>query len=209
MYDFTLDGGMKSQVFEGKDYSDRNNQREVEPYGLSFAFIDPGKRERRPIATYSETVTRAVTDESDKRPKLPKHLRLPKMEDWQFYDKSRLLQLQDEEIRLFDQYLLEQGSNLPTKISSLLPEELHHEKIQLLDAAFADWTKVQFNNYIRASAKHGRYNFDKIAKDIHKPIDEIKRYSETFWSKGAAAFPTADWERIVKSIEKVRYYLML
>jgi SWI/SNF-related matrix-associated actin-dependent regulator of chromatin subfamily A member 5 len=204
LYDFRLDGGMKSQVFEGKDYSDKN-QRESDQNFMGFAFIDPGKRERRPIATYSETVPRATVDEADKKPKLPRNLRLPRMEDWQFYDKGRLQALQEEELRLFDAFIAERGdqsNGLATKIVSLLPPELHQEKNQLLREAF-DWTRVQFNNFVRASAKHGRSEFEKIAKDIHKSVEETIRYAETFWSRGMIAFPPSEWDRIVKSIEKV------
>lgn len=205
VYDFRLDGGMKSQVFEGKDYSDRN-LREADQNSMAFTFIDPGKRERRPIATYSETIARAQVDETEKKPKLPRHLRLPKMEDWQFYDKVRLQELQDEELRLFDVYIAErgeQGSSISNKISSLLPSELHQKKLELLAEAFGDWTRVQFNNFIRASAKHGRSQYEKIAKDIHKSIEETRRYAETFWTRGVVTFPPTEWEKIVKSIEKV------
>lgn len=204
IYDFSLDGGMKSQVFEGKDYSDRSNrENDFSLYG-GFAFIDPGKRERRPITTYSETIVRSSnTADDDKKPKLPRHLKLPKMEDWMFYDKSRLLQLQEEELRLFDVLYNENKDAAVSKITSVLPTELHNEKLRLLSEAFGDWTKVQYNNFVRASAKYGRNSFDKIAKEIHKPVDEVKIYCEKFWKLGSESFPAADWERNVKMIEKV------
>jgi hypothetical protein len=31
----------------------------------------------------------------------------------------------------------------------------------------------------------------------------LTRYAAVFWERGAAAFPPAEWERIVKAVEKV------
>jgi SWI/SNF-related matrix-associated actin-dependent regulator of chromatin subfamily A member 5 len=177
IYDFKLDGGMATQVFEGKDYSTKQ-AREAEMMAMAGFFIDPGKRERK-NANYSETVTRAPADD-DKRQKLPRHLRLNKMEDWQFFDKARLTELQAEEIRLFDA-LVERGEapqagNIGKFV--MLPPDLHEEKTQLLAAGFGDWTRVHFNNFVRASAKHGRHEFEKIAKDVGRPVEETRRYSQ-------------------------------
>ena len=204
MYDFKLDGGMATQVFEGVDYSTKD-ARERELLAQSAFFLDPGKRERKGVANYSETATRAPALDEDKRPKLPRHLRLNKMEDWQFFDKARLTDLQAEEIRLFD-IIAERGEapqagNIGKFV--VLPPELHEEKTQLVAAGFGDWTKVHFNNFVRASAKHGRSEFEKIAKDVGRPVEETKRYSQAFWERGAAELPAADWERITKQIEKV------
>ena len=48
MYDFRLDGGMTSQMYQGVDYSDKNQRdAEKEPQGRLFLpFVDPGKREK-------------------------------------------------------------------------------------------------------------------------------------------------------------------
>jgi SWI/SNF-related matrix-associated actin-dependent regulator of chromatin subfamily A member 5 len=189
IYDFKLDGGMATQVFEGKDYSTKQ-AREAEMMAMAGFFIDPGKRERK-NANYSETVTRAPADD-DKRQKLPRHLRLNKMEDWQFFDKARLTELQAEEIRLFDA-LVERGEapqagNIGKFV--MLPPDLHEEKTQLLAAGFGDWTRVHFNNFVRASAKHGRHEFEKIAKDVGRPVEETRRYSQVlfFRSSGVTVF---------------------
>jgi SWI/SNF-related matrix-associated actin-dependent regulator of chromatin subfamily A member 5 len=210
MYDFRLDGGMATQMFEGKDYSDRN-LREQELNNLmsgasSYLFLDPGKRERKTVASYSETTTRQPTNKEgeENKIKLPRHLRLNKMEDWQFYNKNRLNELQAEEIRLFD-LLIERGE-VPSSGALgklvLLPAEQHEEKLRLLEEGFGDWTKVHFNNFIRASAKHGRNEYEKIAKDVGRPIDETKRYADTFWLRGQRELSPQEWEKAIKQVEK-------
>ncbi len=129
------------------------------------------------------------------------------MEDWQFFDRSRLNELQAEETRLFDQ-MVERGeapqSGMISKLI-VLPTDLQEEKTRLLAAGFGDWTKNHFNNYIRASAKHGRNEAEKIAKDVGRSVDEVRRYSDSFWTKGPTEFQPQEWDRITKQIEKVLY----
>lgn len=208
VYDFRMDGGMSAQFFEGKDYSDKTlrDQEKDALFQQGYLFLDPGKRERKTVVNYSETNTRPARgdDEGDKKQKLPRHLRLNKMEDWQFYQKARLQELQAEEIKLFDA-LVEKGE-APSSGSLgkliLLPPDLHEEKTKLLEEGFGDWTKVHFNNFIRASAKHGRAEYEKIAKDVGRPVDETKRYAETFWSRGQKELSPQEWEKAIKQIEK-------
>ena len=82
MYDFRLDGGMTSQMYQGVDYSDKNQRdAEKEPQGRLFLpFVDPGKRERLVIASYSDDALKGILEddpEEKKKPYLPKHMRIP------------------------------------------------------------------------------------------------------------------------------------
>jgi SWI/SNF-related matrix-associated actin-dependent regulator of chromatin subfamily A member 5 len=210
MYDFRLDGGMGAQVFEGKDYSDRSNRDKNNVFG-SLLFLDPGKRERKVIASYSETAQRQTNNEDgDKRQKLPRHLRLNKMEDWQFFDKVRLNELQAEEMRLFDQ-MVDRGEAPQSGMIGkffVLPPELQEEKTRLIAAGFGDWTRVHYNNFVRASAKYGRNEYEKIAKDIGRPLDETIKYANAFWEKGPIDLPASEWERVLKLIEKVMLFMI-
>jgi len=185
-------------------------QQELNVMAGFGGFIDPGKRERKAIATYSETNPRPVNEEADKRQKLPRHLRLNKMEDWQFFNKARLNELQAEEVRLFD-LVVERGeapqSGMIGKFVVLSPE-LHEEKTQLQAEGFGDWTRVHFNNFIRASAKHGRSEYEKIAKDVGRPVEETQRYSSVFWSRGGSELPPLEWDRVTKQIEKVVHFIV-
>lgn len=203
MYDFRLDGGMGAQIFEGKDYSDRSN-RQADPLS-SLLLFETGKRERKTVQTYSEGTTKpATTEEGEKRQKLPKHLRLGKLEDWQFFNRTRLNELQAEELRLFDEMLDRGEAPQMGSISKLvvLPPELHEEKQRLLSEGFSEWTRVHYNNFVKASAKHGRNEHEKIAKEMGKPTDEIKRYCDVFWSRGEAEFQPQEWDRMLKQVEK-------
>jgi len=211
LYDFRLDGGMAVQTFEGKDYSDKSARAEMNAFN-NILFLDPGKRERKTIVNYSETNQRQnVAEEGEKRVKLPRHLRLNKMEDWQFFNRTRLMELQAEEIKLFDE-LVDKGELPPAgnmgKLQ-LLSDDFHFEKTKLLNEGFGNWTRVHFNNFVRACAKYGRYEHEKIAKDVNRPVEETKRYAEVFWAKGSSEFPLQEWERVSKLIEKASIFLLI
>ena len=108
MLDFKLDGGMNAQTFEGVDYSEeaKNAQFQAEIMGI----IDVGKRERRTVAynenqLYMQQVTQLGIAPPKKKVKkeisLPKMLRLPRIEEWQMFDRKVLFELQDMEENAF------------------------------------------------------------------------------------------------------------
>eukprot|EP00804_Cyclotella_cryptica_P021885 CCRYP_000846-RA/>CCRYP_000846-RA protein AED:0.28 eAED:0.28 QI:206/0.85/0.87/1/1/1/8/1264/1475 len=108
MLDFKLDGGLSAQTFEGVDYSEeaKNAQFQAEILGI----IDVGKRERRTVA-YNENklYMQQMAQHGGVPPKkkikkeiqLPKMLRLPRIEEWQMFDRTSLYALQDIEEQAF------------------------------------------------------------------------------------------------------------
>ena len=103
LLDFKLDGSVSNaQTFEGVDYS-------LAKAGLAqaeiFGILDLGKRERRQVANYNEDqlyrqMAQQISGpkrEKKKEPKLPKFLRLPRLEEWQMFDRDALYALQDIE----------------------------------------------------------------------------------------------------------------
>lgn len=106
MLDFKLDGGLSAQTFEGVDYSEAKNAQFTQEL---LSVIDVGKRERRSVA-YNENqlamqqIAQQRT-ERKKKPKkeikLPKMLRLPRMDEWQMFDRDALYALQEVEEQAF------------------------------------------------------------------------------------------------------------
>lgn len=107
MLDFKLDGGLSAQTFEGVDYSDaKNAQFQAEMLGI----MDMGKRERRTVAynenqLYQQQVAQqgsALPKKKQKKEiKLPRMLRLPRLEEWQMFDRDALYALQEAEEQAF------------------------------------------------------------------------------------------------------------
>lgn len=107
LLDFKLDGGLSAQTFEGVDYSAPQSTQFAEEL---LSYIDVGKRERRTVA-YNENQlhmqqmkqlgSQPKRDRVKKEIKLPKMLRLPKLEEWQLFDRDALYKLQELEEQAF------------------------------------------------------------------------------------------------------------
>ena len=137
-----------------------------------------------------------------RRAKVPKHMRLPKMEDWQFYDARRLVEL----------FALEEAAYLERKLAKALPlhnlnklqvlsDEDQAEKNALLAAGFGDWSRAHYFNFIKASAKYGRRDYARIAADVGKEEAAVAHYAGLFWERAPIALG-AEFENVLKKVEK-------
>uniref|UniRef100_A0A7S3DQ23 Uncharacterized protein n=1 Tax=Entomoneis paludosa TaxID=265537 RepID=A0A7S3DQ23_9STRA len=202
LLDFRLDGGISAQTFEGVDYSDRD----LRDHLRMLAANNVGKRERRPPPTsYNPVIhTKKSMVVNNTRIKLPKCLRIPQMEDHQFYNRERLLELGKLE---FETYAaLREAGELPPKEvmeknRSLLPAELGQEKLELVDEGFGGWSRTQYYNFVKASAKFGRDDFSSIAAEMDMPEEAIIPYSRAFWKYGPTELKK-EWERVCGTIER-------
>jgi len=111
LLDFKLDGNSNMQTFEGVDYSGNALAAAKAEVGM-LGILDLGKRERKTVANYNENKLYAdqVAAIQGNKPKerkkkklikLPKALRLPRMEEWQMFNRTRLLAIQEEEEAAF------------------------------------------------------------------------------------------------------------
>jgi SWI/SNF-related matrix-associated actin-dependent regulator of chromatin subfamily A member 5 len=243
LLDFKLDGSSTNlQTFEGVDYSSSAlaaAKAEAELMGI----IDMGKRERRTVANYNENklyqqqmaaVQGNVVRERKKKKgiKLPKELRLPRMEEWQMFDRNRLVEIQEieeanfralpEEVQkqvtmkkdiaeTLDTVATEVETEVPEKsdpsvpveLPPLLSQELQTEKEKLLSEGFVQWGRIHYSAFIKASSRFGRSNIPKIAKEVGKSQAEVEEYANAFWGDlGKGRFSDHEHDRVVKLIEK-------
>lgn len=115
MLDFKLDGGMNVQTFEGVDYSktDFAQAKAAQEQAEILSILDMGKRERRTVANYNEDQLYRQQIASNQGPrkvqkkkkeiKLPRHMRLPRLDEWQMFDRETLNAIQEEEEKAFRQ----------------------------------------------------------------------------------------------------------
>ena len=242
LLDFKLDGSTNLQTFEGVDYSSgalAAAKAEAELMGI----IDMGKRERRTVANYNENKLYqqqmaagqgGISKERKKKKviKMPKELRLPRMEEWQMFDRERLLAIQEEEETNFrslpeevqkmasmkkqdiadaqelsnagKEEGLEKTSLVePVNLPPLLSEEIQAEKARLLSEGFVEWGRAHYSAFIKASARYGRSNIAAIALEVGKSESEVEKYSTAFWGDwGKQRFSEHEYDRVVKLIEK-------
>jgi SWI/SNF-related matrix-associated actin-dependent regulator of chromatin subfamily A member 5 len=145
------------------------------------------------------------------------------MEEWQMYDRSRLIKIQEEEEKVF-RALPEEQQKMATmkpadrealqaetgeapvidELPPLLSEERQEEKEKLLSEGFSDWGRQHYTAFVRGSAKYGRHNLPKIANDVGKPLEEVETYASAFWDEdmGKKRFAEHEYERVVKMIER-------
>jgi len=207
LLDFKLGTGDNVQTFEGIDYS---QQKTREMIGI----LDLGKRERNAVANYNEDFMykkiaqqNTVRRERKKQVRLPKHLRLPRMEDWQLFDREELRKIEQKEAEKYQELLAEgkilssePGADLP----ALLDEETAIRKNQLLAEGFVDWNKLNFYAFKEASSRYGRYAYKKIALEVEKPIDMVEEYAKSFWSEdiGKKRMSANEYEKVSRVVEK-------
>ena len=201
LLDFRLDGGIATQTFEGVDYSDKELRNQLR----LLAANSIGKRERRPPpASYNPImVTKKSMVVNDVKVKLPKTLRLPQMEDHQFYNRERLEELGKLEFEAYAT-LREKGKLPPReyieKSRTLLPDEIGEEKLELLDEGFGDWTRTMYFQFVKSCAKFGRDDIVAIANDMDMDVEKVAPYSEAFWKYGPTELKH-EWQRNMKLIE--------
>ncbi|GLV35654.1 Imitation SWI [Carabus blaptoides fortunei] len=207
---FTVDTPTDSVYqFEGEDY--REKQKLI---GIGN-WIEPPKRERKANYAVDAYFREALRVSEPKAPKAPRPPRQPIVQDFQFFP-PRLFELLDQEIYYFRKTL---GYKVPKnpehgpdaakiqkeeqrKIDDAEPlsEEEITEKENLLTQGFTNWTKRDFNQFIKANEKYGRDDIENIAKDVEgKTPEEVMEYSAVFWER---CHELQDIERIMAQIER-------
>ncbi|KAL7999500.1 putative SANT/Myb domain, Homeobox-like domain superfamily, High mobility group box [Plasmopara halstedii] len=202
LLDFKLDGG-GCQNHDGIDYSNEKERQEELKRLADAEFARQmaegmGKRERRTVLRHSHVSL--DTKHRTKQKQLPKVLRLPRIDEWQFYNRKRLFELHEIECA---NYRLAKAETekplLPPHVQYLTEEELQ-EKKQLLSEGFSNWNKPQFFLFIKLLARYGRGNIEAVAREMMRPLNEIEQYSKVFLTRGQSEL--SDWPKIIKSIEK-------
>mmetsp|Transcript_40687 Transcript_40687/g.90456 ORF Transcript_40687/g.90456 Transcript_40687/m.90456 type:complete len:1088 (-) Transcript_40687:511-3774(-) len=214
---FTLDGGM---VYDFKD----DEMTEAPNIDLKTIignnWVDPPKRERKRVANYSESeyyknAMKAGTKERASGPRLPK---MPQLQDFQFYNTKRLTELFEKQnmYEVFqhqqqqkESQLKGQGASEEAVAQALAPtpddpqplsEEELAEKDRLLEDGFNNWSRRDFNAFVRACEKYGRQALTQIAAEIDgKTEEEVRQYAAVFWARYKEL---NDWEKIYKNIER-------
>ncbi|CAG9826669.1 unnamed protein product [Diabrotica balteata] len=195
--------------FEGEDY--REKQKSI---GLSN-WIEPPKRERKANYAVDAYFREALRVSEPKAPKAPRPPKQPIVQDFQFFP-PRLFELLDQEIYFYRKSL---GYKVPKNLelgpdaskqqkeeqrkideSEPLTEEEQQEKENLLTQGFTNWSKRDFNQFIKANEKYGRDDIENIAKDVEgKTPEEVMEYSAVFWER---CHELQDIDRIMAQIER-------
>ena len=199
LLDFKMDGGMKVQLFDGVDYSDKD-ARALQDEMVAAAYADVGKRERRQVIPAS-VMAEIGGSKRPRAQRVPKPLKLPKMHDWQFFERARIRELQRMAEARYEE--LKAAGELPESDDDLvlLPPELAAERARLLEHYFP-WPRESYNAFLRACAQFGRNSHARIAEALQLSEDDVSAYANVFWTRGPSDFEPSEWERALKLIER-------
>ncbi|XP_025084956.1 SWI/SNF-related matrix-associated actin-dependent regulator of chromatin subfamily A member 5-like isoform X2 [Pomacea canaliculata] len=206
---FTMDTPDSVYQFEGEDY------REKHKLGTLGGWIEPPKRERKANYAVDAYFREALRVSEPKAPKAPRPPKQPNIQDFQFYP-PRLFELLDKEIYYYRKsigYRVPKNPDLGADAdrvrkeeqarideSEPLTEEEIAEKDELLKEGFTNWTKRDFQQFIKANEKFGRDDIESIAREVEgKTPEEVMQYSTVFWDR---CNELQDIERIMAQIER-------
>lgn len=206
---FTLDdteGPYSVYNFEGKDWKDKNKEGGLLPW------IEPPKRERKANYAVDQYFREALRTSEPKAPKAPRPPKQPTVQDFQFFP-PRLFELLEAEILHYrasigykvprdaegDLDAEKEQQRLIDEAMPLTEDELA-EKERLLQCGFTNWTKRDFNQFIRANEKYGRDDIESISKEVEgKTPQEVIEYSAVFWDR---CNELTDIDKIMAQIER-------
>ena len=180
---------------------------------ISSNWIDPPKRERK--KNYNETdYYRNAMAQSARPAKAagPKIAKLQQMNDFQFYNTSRIQEIYDKDVRRKtyewnkenekkkdDQEAPVEEKEEPNAPQPITDEE-KAEMDTLLNQGFTEWSRRDFQAFCRLSEKYGRDSLESIASELEgKTLKEVKDYAAVFWQRYKEV---ADHQRIISNIEK-------
>ncbi|MCL4122231.1 UNVERIFIED_CONTAM: hypothetical protein GTU68_025254, partial [Idotea baltica] len=148
-------------------------------------------------------------------PQAPRPPKQPVVQDFQFFP-PRLFELLDKEIYFYRKTVSYKVPKNPEfgadssriqkeeqkKIDEAEPvtEEEMEERDRLLTKGFLNWSKRDFNQFIKANEKFGRDDIENIAKEVEgKTPEEVMEYSAVFWERCSEL---QDCDRILAQIER-------
>ncbi|XP_036161624.1 probable global transcription activator SNF2L1 isoform X6 [Myotis myotis] len=204
---FRMDTEQSLYKFEGEDYREKQKPGMVE-------WIEPPKRERKANYAVDAYFREALRVSEPKVPKAPRPSKQPNVQDFQFFP-PRLFELLEKEILYYRKtigYKVPRNSDIPNpavaqreeqkKIDGAEPltAEENEEKEKLLTQGFTNWTKRDFNQFVKANEKYGRDDIDNIAREVEgKSPEEVMEYSAVFWER---CNELQDIEKIMAQIER-------
>ncbi|MCO5580415.1 hypothetical protein L7F22_034281 [Adiantum nelumboides] len=167
-------------------------------------WIEPPKRERKRNYSDSDYFKQALRQGGPTKPREPRIPRMPQLHDFQFFNTQRLTELYEKEVR----FRLSQKNQAKDgfaeddveEVGEAFTLEEQEEKEQLLEEGFANWTRRDFNTFVRACEKYGRNDIRSIANEMEgKTEEEVERYAVVFKERYKEL---NDYDRIIKNIER-------
>ncbi|CAG9463301.1 unnamed protein product [Pedinophyceae sp. YPF-701] len=216
---FSLDGDLSVYEYKDPDADEGPKDLGVDLKALIAAnWVEPAKRERKKMYNETEYFRQVMGAPAPKKREVVWVKRVP-LNDFQFFDRERAEALYaKEEAYLKHRAFMEEREeqmrrdDLPPEVVGIeleqmvaeappqLTDEERAEREEIISRGFRDWTKRDFQAFVRGCERYGRNEVRDIAREVEgKSEAEVRAYHEVFWKR----FKELDeWERILKAIER-------
>ncbi|CAI4215052.1 unnamed protein product [Parascedosporium putredinis] len=185
--------------WNGKDFQKKKSDLNL------MTWIEPAKRERKEQSYSMDKYFKQAMYPSSKTEQKPKAPRAPKQvldQETAYYRKEvgyKVPLAEGEEDTLEDRQA--EQAQLQEEIDSAAPltEEEQEEKAELSEKGFGEWNRRDFQQFVNASGKYGRTDYERIAEDIDsKTTSQIRAYAKVFWQRHTEI---SDYQKYIKVIE--------
>ncbi|CAM6103212.1 unnamed protein product [Calypogeia fissa] len=189
------------------DFDDKDDKEEKVDLKRMIAenWIEPPRRERKRNYSEREYFKQAMRAGAVPKPREPRIPRMPQLHDFQFFNTPRLTELYEKEVKsLLQAHQKSVGEDVIAVEDVVVAEQLTQKEIEekerLLEEGFSNWSRRDFNAFVRACEKYGRTDIRSVATEIEgKTEDDIVKYSKVFWERYK---DLNDYDRIIKNIER-------
>ncbi|KAI9838805.1 MAG: chromatin remodeling complex Adenosinetriphosphatase [Thelocarpon superellum] len=193
---FTSDNAYE---WNGEDFTNRKKE-------IGINWINPAKRERKEQSYSMDKYYRQALStggpKAEAKPKAPRAPKQVTVHDYQFFP-PLLRDLQERETAYFrkeigykvplpdgeDEELTYRETERELEQKEIddatpLTEEEQEQKARLSEEGFVSWNRRDFQQFINASARHGRNTFRAIAEEIDSKTEkEVREYAKVFWQR--------------------------
>lgn len=185
---------------------------------IGSLWIEPAKRERKnnySVDAYFKEAMRTGPKAVSKAPRAPRQI---SVNEWQFYP-PRLAELQARETAAYQKSI---GYRVPSRdpkedetaedveaerqkeqdfiaAAEPLTEEEEKEKEELATQGFTEWSRRDYQHFVRGAEKFGRVNYAAIASEIEgKTEKEVREYGKVFWDR---IDEISDSQRLIERVD--------
>ena len=183
LHALTLDGQVEDNLLPADPGTELNlTAEELEMHRVSMVQEALGKRNRK--QNYNEDEYYREVLKVGGRPVrtlLQKPFRLPRMSEHQFFDRKRIEELSDKEVKFYHRYY---HSLQPPALRGLSEAEAA-EMEELLEAGYEEWSFVDYQKFLKALRRYGRHQMDKIAAAMEgrgKTKEQVVDYHSAFFT---------------------------
>ena len=190
LMDLTFDGHQAEEASLLPDDPSLANltPEELEMHRVTMVADALGKRQRKTAHNYNEDLYFRDALKVGGRPVktlMTKPVRLPLMREHQLFNKQRLEELSQKEIKHYWRYY---NNPAPPALRGLSEEE-GAEMDGLIKEGFPDWTYVDFQHFLKACRRYGRAALEKIVAAMQgkgKAREQTLAYHQAFFERAAS-----------------------